>query len=58
MNLEEIAACWRPGPVEDEATPDAAVAGAVAGLWGVEPPRVTIPPLWHWFHLVDWVPHE
>lgn len=58
MDLADVATRWHPGEVEDETLPDAAVGAAVAGIWGVEPPEASIPPLWHWFHFLDWVPHN
>jgi 3-methylfumaryl-CoA hydratase len=58
MKLAEAARVWRPEPVEDETLPDASVAVAAAGLWDAPAPEVTIPPLWHWFHFLEWAPHH
>ena len=58
MNLDEVATQWRPAPIEDEAVPDRSTGLAVAGLWDGPAPDETVPPLWHWFHFLEWTPHS
>lgn len=54
----ELVSGWRPEPVEDECTPDLAVGAAAAGLWGTAAPVAVAPPMWHWFHFVEWTPRH
>ncbi|HWC83785.1 MAG TPA: hypothetical protein VG756_27820 [Pseudonocardiaceae bacterium] len=54
MDFTEVAGSWRPEPVEDEQVLDPAVGAAVAGLWNQPAPGEWLPPLWHWFHFLDW----
>ncbi|MGY1601592.1 hypothetical protein [Geodermatophilus sp. SYSU D00815] len=54
MDLAEVARTWRPGPTEDEQVLDAAVGASVAGMWDQPAPGELVPPLWHWFHFLEW----
>ncbi|SHN12910.1 FAS1-like dehydratase domain-containing protein [Cryptosporangium aurantiacum] len=58
MELREIPGAWKPEPVEDEQVLDPAAGAAAAGLWNQPPPGEHVPPLWHWFHFLDWPPHS
>ena len=55
--LAEALADWRPGPAEMTRRVDPWAAAAFAGLTGVPLPPPgpgdALPPLWHWFTLLD-----
>jgi len=44
---------WDPGPVESTGRIDRWPVEAFAALLDRPPPDVVLPPLWHWFHLLD-----
>lgn len=59
-SLAAAARSWRPGPVEVVRTVDAWPVTAFSALLDVDPPGSAagdpLPPLWHWFTLLDAVP--
>lgn len=55
MDLGEAVRDWHPEDVHDQEVFDPAVAAAAAGMWNADPPTGEVPPLWHWFHFLDWV---
>ncbi|OLR91371.1 FAS1-like dehydratase domain-containing protein [Actinokineospora bangkokensis] len=57
MGLAQHVDGWSPAPVraEDRLTAAPGLAFSAA-LDQPAPPTGTIPPLWHWFHFLDWPP--
>jgi 3-methylfumaryl-CoA hydratase len=53
MSLAETLEGWRPGTVELTRRVDPWFAAAFADLLDAPPPGATLPPLWHWFVLLD-----
>lgn len=51
--LAEHVAGWRPEPVETRGRLDPWPVGAFAALLDQPPPAPELPPMWHWFHLLD-----
>ena len=55
--LEEIASSWRPPTVETARRVDPWASAAFAALLDADPPALDegdpLPPLWHWFTLLD-----
>jgi 3-methylfumaryl-CoA hydratase len=51
--LAEALRGWAPAPVEITRRVDAWAAEAVADLLDAPPPEATLPPLWHWFVLLE-----
>lgn len=49
----DIAATWRPDPIEVTETITAAPARDLAALLGTDPPDAVLPPLWHSVYLLD-----
>ncbi len=54
MDLEEVARTWHPDPTDEEQVLEPAVGTAAAGLWDQPAPGPELPPLWHWFHFLEW----
>lgn len=51
--LSEYLTGWAPEPVETTAAIGAWPGEAFAALLDQPPPGAELPPLWHWFHLLD-----